>query len=101
MRSRHVQHGMHTPQREPRRDARLELEWRPQEEAAHRMPLLVEVVRLATGWREPERTEHAAVVAELRRGDHTVAVRTALAVEPLERHGKRIVGLQFSVEVDL
>ena len=85
----------------PRRDARLELQRRLEEEAAQRPSLLIVVRRLAAGRREADGAQHAAVVTEFGRRDHAVGGRTPFAVPLLERQRKTIVRLQIVVEVDV
>ena len=101
MRARGVQHRMPAARREARRDPRLELQRRAQEEAAQRAPLLVVVGGLAARHREPDGAQHAPVVAELGRADVAVARRAALARVLVERHRVGVAGLQIGIEVDL
>src|SRR3989442_9825089 len=92
---------MEAAHRETRRDARLELERRPQEEAPQRAAVLVVVRRLATGRREADRAQGAAVIVKLRRVNRTVRGRTLLARELLERQPEVVARLQPGIEIDL
>src|SRR5262245_53543024 len=87
---------------ESRRDARLELQRRLEEEALERSALGIVVARFSARRREAHRFEAPPVVHVLR-GEHRAisAKRAIVAASALDEQPEGIAGLQIGVEVDL
>ena len=96
-----AEHRVQPAVREARRDARLELERRGEEEALQRQAGGVVVGGLPAGRLEAERAEQPSGVGEPRRDDVAVADARAVAQHLLEDDFDDVARLQVAVEVDV
>ena len=92
---------MEAPIREARRDARLELQRRGEEEAPQRQPGGIVVGGAPCGRLEAERAEQPSGVGEPRRDDVAVADAHPVAQHLLEHDFDHVAGLQIAVEIDV